>query len=188
MYFYSEVENIFLSLYTTLLLCFFMKTLLPAVVVHVGFWVYTATGIMVCPLLYHQEPCKLSLPQQWPFHRSASLSNIPVQPRINYLSLLVDEALEEVLVKQTSNTSLMIKGSWNQQITSWSKSHSHQRAVTFHNDISWSLMDYMWNNLSMATQQYLGKYCLAPQNPTISEGQHGPTMARKSKRTSTCDS
>ena len=38
MYFYSEVENIFLSLYTTiLLLCFFMKTLLPAVVVHVGF-------------------------------------------------------------------------------------------------------------------------------------------------------
>ena len=49
-------------------------------------------------------------------------------------------------------------------------------------------MDYMWNNLSMATQQYLGKYCLAPQHPTISEGQHGPTMDRKSKRTSACDS
>ena len=82
----------------------------------------------------------------------------------------------------------MIKGSWNQQITSWCKRHSHYRAVTFHNDISWSLMDYMWNNLSMATQQYLGKYCLAPQHPTISEGQHGPTMDRKSKRTSACDS
>ena len=96
--------------------------------------------------------------------------------------------LKKFSVKQTSNTSLMIKGSWNQQITSWSKSHSHHRAVTFHNDISRSLMDYMWNNLSMATQQYLGKYCLAPQHPTISEGQHGPTIARKSKRTSACDS
>ena len=40
----------------------------------------------------------------------------------------------------------------------------------------------------MATQQYLGKYCLAPQHPTISKGQHRPTMARKSKRTSACDS
>ncbi|CAH3129473.1 unnamed protein product [Pocillopora meandrina] len=35
-------------------------------------------------------------------------------------------------------------------------------------------MDYMWNNLSMATQQYLGKYCLAPQHPTISEGCEAP--------------
>ena len=33
----------------------------------------------------------------------------------------------------------------------------------------------------MVTQQYLGKYCLAPQHPTISEGQHGPTWTGNQK-------
>ncbi|RMX53199.1 hypothetical protein pdam_00020630 [Pocillopora damicornis] len=35
-------------------------------------------------------------------------------------------------------------------------------------------MDYTRNNLSMATQQYLGKCCLAPQHPAISEGCKAP--------------
>ena len=40
----------------------------------------------------------------------------------------------------------------------------------------------------MATQQYLGKYCLAPQHSEIFDGQRGPTMARKTRGTSACDS
>ena len=74
------------------------------------------------------------------------------------------------------------------QINSCSKSHSRHRAVTFDTDITQSPMDYTWNNLSMATLQYLGRYCLALQHPAIVDGQCRPTMVKKSKGTSACDS
>ena len=80
------------------------------------------------------------------------------------------------LVKQTSNTSLKIDGmSFNKSTVTVKALVTTYRAITFENDISRSPMDYTWNNLSMATQQYLGKYCLAPQQPAIFDGQHGLT-------------
>ena len=116
------------------------------------------------------------------------MSNIPDKPHISYFSLSVDNTLDEVFSEADFKYLTDDQKHELRQINSCGKSHSRHRAFTFDDDISRSPMDYTWNNLSMATQQYLGKYCLAPQNPTISEGQHGPTMARKSKRTSTCDS
>ena len=107
---------------------------------------------------------------------------------MSYFSLSVDNTLDEVFSDADFKYLTDDQRHKLRQINSCGKSHSRHRAVTFENDISQSPMDYTWNNLSMATQQYLGKYCLAPQHPTISEGQHGPTIARKSKRTSACDS
>ena len=73
-----------------------------------------------------------SLPKQWPFHRSASLSNIPDQPHINYLSLSVNNTLIEVFSE--ADFKYLTDDQWQelQQINS----HSCHRAVTFENDIS----------------------------------------------------
>lgn len=123
-----------------------------------------------------------TFPKQWPFHRSASLSIIPDHPRINYLSLSVDDTLDEVFSDADFKYLTDDQQQELQKINSHGKSHSRQRAVTFDNDISQSPMDYTWNNLSMATQQYLGKYCLAPKHPD------GLTKARKTKGISSSDS
>ncbi|XP_022800831.1 uncharacterized protein LOC111338596 [Stylophora pistillata] len=123
-----------------------------------------------------------TFPKQWPFHRSASLSIIPDHPRINYLSLSVDDTLDEVFSEADFKYLTDDQQQELQKINSHGKSHSRQRAVTFDNDISRSPMDYTWNNLSMATQQYLGKYCLAPKHPD------GLTKARKTKGISSSDS
>ena len=104
------------------------------------------------------------------------------------MSLSVNDTLDEVFSE--ADFKYLTDGQQQelQQINSCSKSHSRHRAVTFDTDISRSPMDYTWNNLSMATQQYLGKYCLAPQHFEIFDSQRGPTMARKTRGTSACDS
>ena len=71
-----------------------------------------------------------------------------------------------------------------QQINGRQKNHSRNRAVTFNDSVCKSAVDYTWNNLSMATRDYLGKYCLAPkQSGNISDdktsGQIGVTSAGK---------
>ena len=81
-----------------------------------------------------------------------------------------------------------------QQISSQRKNNSRHRAVTFSvlqegsgvlsrkgsvekdhlcDSSSMTAMDYTWNNLSMATKEYLGKYFLAPTQPCDSGGGTG---------------
>ena len=38
--------------------------------------------------------------------------------------------------------------------------------------MSYSAVDYTWNNLSMATKDYLGKYSLAPKHSGNSDDKH----------------
>lgn len=122
--------------------------------------------------------------KQWPLQRSASLSFIPDHPRINYLSLSVDDSMDEVFSEAdlkylTDNQQLEL-----QQINGHRKNHGRDRAVTFNDSVSCSAVDYTWNNLSMATKDYLGKYCLAPKhsgNPDSKNcGRTGVTSAKKS--------
>lgn len=127
--------------------------------------------------------------KQWPLHRSASLNVIPDHPHINYLSFSVDETLDEVFseadLKYLTNNQLQEL----QQISGRRKTRSRDRAVTFSvlqedrsvlsrkgsvekehlcDASSVTAMDYTWNNLSMATKEYLGKYCLVPGKPANS--------------------
>ena len=99
------------------------------------------------------------------------------------MSLSVDDTVDEVFSEADFKYLTDNQRQELQHINSHRKSHSRERAVTFNNDISRSPMDYTWNNLSMATQEYLGKYCLAPKHPENSDGKPGfsigVTMARK---------
>lgn len=110
--------------------------------------------------------------KQWPLQRSASLSFIPAHPHINYLSLTVDDTLDEVFsesdLKYLNDNQLQ-----ELQQISKPKHHSRDRAVTFNDAMSHSAVDYTWNNLSMATKDYLGKYCLAPKHSRNSDDKHG---------------
>lgn len=111
--------------------------------------------------------------KQWPPQRSASLGFIPDHPRINYLSLTVDDTLDEVFneadLKYLNDNQLQEL----QQISKPHKHHSRDRAVTFNDSMLHSAVDYTWNNLSMATKDYLGKYCLAPKHSGNSDDKHG---------------
>lgn len=124
-----------------------------------------------------------TLIRQWPLQRSASLSFIPDHPRVNYLSLTTDDTLDEVFneadLKYLNDNQLQEL----QRISKPHKHHSCDRVVTFHDSMSHSAVDYTWNNLSMATKDYLGKYSLAPKHSGNSDNQHGEqigaTTARK---------
>ena len=127
-------------------------------------------------------------PNRWLPHRSSSLSVIPHHPHINYVSLSVDDTLDEVFneaddIALKYLTDDQLQEHW--QITGHHKSQSRTRAVTFSafpdaekssltgrmlferehvcNSSSSNGPDYTWNNLSMATKEYLERYCLAPQ-------------------------
>jgi len=132
--------------------------------------------------------------RQRPLHRSASLSAIPDHPHINYLSFSVDETLDEVFSEADLKYLTDIQLEELQQISSQRKNNSRHRAVTFSvlqegsgvlsrkgsvekdhlcDSSSMTAMDYTWNNLSMATKEYLGKYFLAPTQPCDSGGGTG---------------
>ena len=79
-------------------------------------------------------------------------------------------------------------------MSSHHKKHSRDRAVTFSvleeasstslrkgsvDLSSLSAMDYTWNNLSMATRDYLGKYCLGPTQPGDSVESRKETAEKK---------
>ena len=155
----------------------------------------------------------------WHLHRSASLSAIPDHPHINYMSFSVDETLDEVFneadLKYLTDTQLQEL----RQISNHRKNHSRERAVTFSvlqeersvlsrkgslgkdhlcDSSSLTAIDYTWNNLSMATKEYLGKYCLAPRqlgNPDgekcdaakdVSDISHGRTGLQTSVTSQGC--
>lgn len=141
--------------------------------------------------------------RHWPLHRSLSLSAIPDHPRINYMSFSVDETLDEVLSEADLHQLHEL-----QPISTHSNKNTRDRAATFSvfqedksilsrkgsvekdhlcDSRSLTSVDYTWNNLSMATKDYLGKYCLAPrelvksgdcrvdkQLPEAKNGQKGP--------------
>ncbi|KAL9951590.1 hypothetical protein ACROYT_G044274 [Oculina patagonica] len=121
--------------------------------------------------------------KQWPLHRSASLSFIPDHPRINYLSLSVDDSMDEVFSEADFKYLTDNQRQELQQINGHRKNHGRDRAVTFNDSVCQSAVDYTWNNLSMATKDYLGKYCLAPKQSGKSEDKNyeqlGVTTARK---------
>ena len=119
--------------------------------------------------------------RQWPIHRSLSLDVISAHPQINYMSLTVDETIDEVFseadLKYLTDHQLLEL----QHIRSHYKKKSLDNAVTLQegksilsmkesvekgrvcDSSSLTAVDYTWNNLSMATKDYLGKYCLAPR-------------------------
>ena len=121
--------------------------------------------------------------KQWTLQRSASLSFIPDHPRINYLSLSVDDTLDEVFSSADLKYLTDNQRQELEQISNHHKTHSRDRAVTFNESICRSAVDYTWNNLSMATQDYLGKYCLAPKHAGNLDDKNGErigvTTARK---------
>ena len=107
------------------------------------------------------------------------------------MSFSVDETLDEVFSEADRKYLTENQLHELQQISSHSKNHGRDRAVTFSvlpegvsvlsrkgtvekgnlcDSSSLTAMDYTWNNLSMATKEYLGKYCLAPQKPSDSNG------------------
>ena len=110
------------------------------------------------------------------------------------MSFSIDETLDEVFneadLKYLTETQLQEL----RQISDHRKNHSRERAVTFSvlqevrnvssrkgslekdhlcDSSSLTAMDYTWNNLSMATKEYLGKYCLAPRQPGNPVGEKG---------------
>ena len=92
----------------------------------------------------------------------------------------LDEVFNEADLKYLNDNQLQEL----QQISKAPKHHSRDRAVTFRDSMSHSAVDYTWNNLSMATKDYLGKYCLAPKHSGDSDQdkhgeQIGATTARK---------
>ena len=111
-----------------------------------------------------------------------SSSFIPDHPRINYLSLAVDDTLDEVFneadLKYLNDNQLQEL----QQISKPYKHHSRDRAVTFNDSMLHSAVDYTWNNLSMATKDYLGKYCLAPKHSGNSDDKHDEIIAVTTSR------
>ncbi|KAJ7383823.1 hypothetical protein OS493_025695 [Desmophyllum pertusum] len=121
--------------------------------------------------------------KQWTLQRSASLSFIPDHPRINYLSLSVDDTLDEVFSSVDLKYLTDNQRQELEQISNHHKTHSRDRAVTFNESLCRSAVDYTWNNLSMATQDYLGKYCLAPKHAGNLDDKNGErigvTTARK---------
>lgn len=121
--------------------------------------------------------------KQRPLQRSASLSFIPDHPRINYLSLSVDDSMDEVFSEADLKYLTDNQRQELQKINGHHKNHSRDRAVTFNDSVCQSAVDYTWNNLSMATKDYLGKYCLAPKHSDKSEDKNceqiGVTTARK---------
>lgn len=91
----------------------------------------------------------------------------------------LDEVFNEADLKYLNDNQLQEL----QQINKPQKHHSRDRAVTFNDTMSRSAVDYTWNNLSMATKDYLGKYCLAPKYSGNSDDKNGErigvTTARK---------
>lgn len=108
------------------------------------------------------------------------------------MSFSVDETLDEVFSEADLKYLTENQLQELQQISSHRKKHGRDRAVTFSvlpegvsvlsrkgnvekghlqcDSSSLTAVDYTWNNLSMATKEYLGKYCLAPQKPSDSDG------------------
>ena len=110
------------------------------------------------------------------------------------MSFSVDETLDEVFsetyLKYLTDTQLQEL----QHMSSHHKKHSRDRAVTFSvleetrstllrkgsvDLSSLSATDYTWNNLSMATRDYLGKYCLGPTQPGDSVESRKETAEKK---------
>lgn len=121
---------------------------------------------------------------------SASASALPSHPRINYVSLTVDETMDEVFSEADS---IALKYLSDKQLTELRRQTScHGRGVRFGGTPSTrarvlqggsqlrttlerehlrnlsvvSDSDYTWNNLSFATKNYLGKYHLVPTGYT----------------------
>ena len=99
------------------------------------------------------------------------------------MSLTVDDTLDEVFNEADLKYLNDNQRQELQQISKPHKHHSRDRTVTFHDSMSHSAVDYTWNNLSMATKDYLGKYCLAPKHSGNLDDTHGEqigaTTARK---------
>jgi len=98
------------------------------------------------------------------------------------MSLTVDDTLDEVFNEADLKYLNDNQQQELQQISKPHKHHSRDRAVTFNDSMSHSAVDYTWNNLSMATKDYLGKYCLAPKHSENSDDKQGEQIGAMTPR------
>lgn len=106
--------------------------------------------------------------------KSSFVGVLPDHPRINYASMSVDETLDETVVETES---LALKYLNNEQLQEYqhvvgscrgNRGRGFTRALSnigsFSNGRCVTDVDCTWNNLSMATQDYLQRYNLVGQN------------------------
>lgn len=123
------------------------------------------------------EPGKEHRTHKDTIFRPSFVGVLPDHPRINYTSLSVEESLDETIL---DTESLALKYLTQEQIQEYrqltrnrhgNKGRGPPRALN--NIDSLNDVDFTWNNLSMATQDYLQRYNLVSGKKTTNPTRNG---------------
>ena len=125
-------------------------------------------------------------------HRSVSLSAIPDYPRINYVSLSIDDSLDLNLLSDADRITLKyLSEEQRKELPKVFNRRSRNRTVRFQSNPSWFLhkgtelseVEFSFNNLSVATKQYLEKYNLMESREKQKESRNKNSSSDSGKNT-----